>query len=158
MGGLFHSKVQPGQVPGSATNDNAPAGDVGEVVSASVALGSGVGLISGTAANVASISLTPGDWDVFGDCTFTLAAGTVITQGVASISTVTGTTANVPFQFSARVWTTAGGALGGNNETVWVGPTRISIAVATTIYLVAESNFTTAGLTVWGGIRARRVR
>src|ERR1700744_413847 len=62
------SATAAGQIRGTATNDNASAGNVGEyVVSNNTTAQS---LASGTPLNVTSISLTPGDWDVTGSCQF----------------------------------------------------------------------------------------
>jgi hypothetical protein len=45
-------------------SDNAASGKVGEIIAVTVPSASSVSLTSGTPANIASISLTPGDWDV----------------------------------------------------------------------------------------------
>ncbi|HEY6019562.1 MAG TPA: hypothetical protein VIY48_06565, partial [Candidatus Paceibacterota bacterium] len=78
-------------IKGTSTNDNAIAGDVGELITSTVASASGVSLTSTTAANVTSISLTAGDWDVDGTVDFNLAASTSVTVLSASISLTTGT-------------------------------------------------------------------
>ena len=51
---------------GVTTNSNAAAGIVGEYISSSIASGSAVSLTTGVSANVTSISLTAGDWEVYG--------------------------------------------------------------------------------------------
>src|SRR5215472_14162674 len=62
-----------GGIVGVNGASNAAAGNIGEYVTASLAQGSAVNLPGGTATNLTSISLTAGDWDVFGvvSATFT---------------------------------------------------------------------------------------
>src|SRR5215469_13104445 len=78
------------RVKGTATNDNAPAGFVGEVIS-SVVAAPGVALTTATPANVTSMVLTPGDWDVDGAIDFRFGATTSFTNLIGSISTVSAT-------------------------------------------------------------------
>ena len=51
---------------GTTTNDDAAAGKIGEYQSAGIGFGSAISLTTATPANVTSISLTAGDWDVSG--------------------------------------------------------------------------------------------
>jgi len=150
------STITPSQtagIVGTTTNNNANAGSVGEYISSTVASGSAVSLTSGTPANVTSISLTAGDWDVFGAVDFNVGATTVVQLfgGSASTTSATNTSGSVFFSpgFAAGVTTTAGGAI----------PTiRLSLASTTTVYLVAQSNFTVSTMSAYGFIGARRRR
>jgi hypothetical protein len=76
---------------GTTTNDDASAGQFGEVISSTILAASAVALTTGTAANVTSISLTAGDWDVRGDISWTTAGTTNVTRLVASISQTSAT-------------------------------------------------------------------
>ncbi|MGF6309478.1 hypothetical protein ABIB82_003924 [Bradyrhizobium sp. i1.8.4] len=78
------------------TNNNASAGNVGEFISSNVASGSAVALTTGTAADVTSISLTAGDWDVEGMVTFTTTATSSISTVSAYISSASGTLPTAP--------------------------------------------------------------
>src|SRR5215469_14973398 len=80
----------PGQLPGTATNDNAAAGNVGEFVISTVARGSAVPLSTGTAANMTSVSLTAGDWDCTALMLFANTAAT-LTNLQAGINTTSAT-------------------------------------------------------------------
>jgi len=73
---------------GTITNDLAAAGNVGEVVSSFVVIGSPVSLTTNVAANITSISLTAGDWDVQGNVNFagTSATITALTGGISVTS------------------------------------------------------------------------
>jgi predicted nucleic acid-binding protein len=72
-----------GQAPATQTNDSAAAGKVGEFITSNIVVGSAVALTTGTAANVTSVSLTAGDWDVCGEVDLSTAATTNVT-GVSS--------------------------------------------------------------------------
>lgn len=146
-----------GQLQGTATNDDAAAGNVGELISQAVA-SSTISLTNNALANATSIILTPGDWDVSGVGSFITATTTNVTQWLVSISSVSAT---LPA-------TTSGGLIKNNmpafvpgvgvEEVICVGPVRFSVSVNTTIYLVIRSDFTISTQTGGGVIRARRVR
>lgn len=134
-------------IVGTTTNNNANAGSVGEFVTAT---GSGVALTSGTAANITSISLTAGDWDVWGNIEFapTGAAQTILIGG---INTTSATQAATPFREVLQ------GTLTGNNS-AWAPQQRISIAGTTTVFLVGTSTFSGGTVAATGYIAARRAR
>lgn len=146
---------------GSTTNDSATAGNIGEVITATVASASAVSLSTGTGKNVTSISLTAGDWDVSGQVDFVL-AGVTATLFQSGISLATNT---LPSQ--------AGGSGLGTDPLVGVpllttvlsatyaqgiSPVRISLSATTTVYLVAQAAFSVGTTTAYGTIFARRAR
>lgn len=151
---------------GTSTNDNSASGYVGEYKEANLLLASAVSLTTATAANITSIVLTPGDWDVEGMIAFVPAATTSITQFNASLSTTSATLAsNAP---STSTATNIGPfATNVTNHAAYV-PTaevdhqttrvRFSVSAQTTVYLVAEAAFTVSTMTAYGSISARRVR
>ena len=145
-----------GQLPGTATNDNASAGNVGEFISSTTDAGSAVSLTTGTPANVTSISLTAGDWDVTASAYFDTAATTSYTQLVSSISTTSATLNTTAGRYSN--WNTAATVLGTSEISANVPTVRISIASTTTVYLVARAAFTVSTMSAYGFIGARRVR
>lgn len=75
-----------GQRTGTATSDNADAGNVGEYVSSLMAAGSAVALTTATPASMTSISLTAGDWDVDAVFDFTGNITTTVNYLAGSIS------------------------------------------------------------------------
>lgn len=148
-------------VTGTTTNNNAPAGQVGEVITATVAVGSPVTVLNATGVNVTSISLTAGDWDVSGQINFILAGATsTIHQAGISLTTNTlpsqaggsglGTDPLMDFPLPTTVLT--------NTLSLAISPVRISIAATTTVYLVAQASFSVGSETAYGTIRARRER
>lgn len=142
-------------VVGTNTNNNAAAGSVGEFVSSQVLSGSAVALANATAANVTSISLTAGDWDVYGVVQSAPAGTTTMTQLVGAVTTTsaTFTLPGSPGRFSHPYSTAAGVAPGGAT-----GPTRLSLGATTTVYLVAQATFAVSTCAAYGFIGARRIR
>ncbi len=132
-------------VVGTTTNDSAAAGSVGEVTTAT---NSGGTVVSANAAtNVTSISLTAGDWDVFGNV---FGGGSVTSTDLKCwISTTSTTLPSIP---AYNEVSGSGSAFGLSTPTV-----RISISGTTTVYLGGSVNGT-GTLTVYGTITARRRR
>lgn len=141
-------------IVGTTAANNANAGSVGEYIQSVVATGSAVSLTTATPANVTSISLTAGDWDVAGEVGYTIStAASSITCGINTTSAAlpAGTTGNGLSQMASTATT-----LGSSNLAIM--PTRISIAATTTVYLVAQAAFAAGTVAAFGVIRARRVR
>jgi hypothetical protein len=143
------------RIPGTTTNDSAAAGLVGEYISSTIAVGSAVSLTTGTAANVTSISLTAGDWDVTGVVDFRLAATSTVSYLQGSVSLVSATAGAQDTGFSNPYSISAGLSV----DAAEVLPvSRLSLAATTTVYLVATAGFAISTLTAYGTLRARRVR
>jgi hypothetical protein len=128
----------------------------GEYSSATVASGSAVALTTATPANVATLSLTAGTWDISGTIGFTPAVTTSITNlqgGVASVSaTLPGVITGG--QFGAFMTATVPGAVQPAYST---GTRRLIIAATTSVYLVAQASFTVSTMGAFGFLGARRV-
>ena len=134
-------------IGGTGTNGNALAGFVGEVISNTA---SGVSLSGNIAANITSISLTAGDWDVMGSVNYVPATGTTTNYTITSISVNSATHAT---------YITSGGARIASTASAYAAPTtRISIASTTTVYLVGTAQFSVSTMTAGGLIYARRRR
>lgn len=140
-------------VKGTATNDNAAAGYVGEIITSTVESGSAVSLSNATISDVTSISLTAGDWDVDGNVGYSTSGATVtqFLQGIATASGTAGPTGSYsknPVSLSSD-----------SNSWFQDAPTwRVSISSTTTIYLIARSYFSAGTVGAYGFLRARRVR
>lgn len=145
-------------IVGTTTNNDAAAGSVGEYLSASLASGSAIPLTTMTGANVTSLSLTAGDWDVCGEVQLIFPSGTVYNAYVAGISTTSATLPAAP-DISRNGWTGAAqtlpSALGNGFVT---GVKRISLASTTTVYLVCTVGFSAGSPAAYGVLTARRVR
>lgn len=139
-------------VQGTSTNDNAPGGYVGQLISSVIATGSAVSYSNATPKDLTSIILTAGDWDVWGNLTFS-GSGSVLTGALIWIST---TSATIPdaslysgFNSNAVLMQTYGGA---------IPQLRFTVSSPTTIYISGDAVFATGTVTGSGGIYARRRR
>lgn len=157
-----------GQLPGTTTNDNASAGNVGEFIFSAVLVGSAVSLTSSVTANLTSISLTAGDWDV-DMVVYTTVGGT--TQLDEMEIAINGTSATLPTRGAAgsngvqagsnnfqNFIGNLGSGAAGANQTLTTGRTRVSLASTTTIYGVVQTFFTVSTCAIYGVMRARRAR
>jgi len=132
---------------GTATNDSAAAGYIGEYVSST---GSGVALTNGVAANIASLVLSAGDWDVSYVALF---AGAITGTGTTTSISATSATHNYTvgsYIVSPTVPTV-------NSDTCHTITERVSTTGAT-FYFVGSMVFTAGTGTAGGKIHARRVR
>lgn len=145
------------KVLGVGTSGNATVGDVGEFISSTVLSTSAVNLSSGTAANVTSIVLTPGDWDVAGNTAFVAGATTTATVFAGGIGT---SAATLPTSPGAGAFSQLGISVsaGGVEPCFSVGQTRLSLGGTSTAFLVAQSSFAISTMGAYGFIGARRRR
>lgn len=146
--------VSSNAVPGTATNDSAASGIVGEFVSQT---GTATNVGSTAIISVATATLSPGDWDV---------TGTVNFQGGVTAA-VTSLTASLSLSNSAYDVTNAGnitqlfGTWGAVSQWVPAGVRRVSVAVTTPVFLLGQFGGVTGtgtSITNQSFIRARRVR
>jgi hypothetical protein len=148
------SSLPAGQYPGTATNDDAAAGNIGEVKEGSLGIAVS-NLTTGVAAALVGISLTAGDWEVYYICYFTTTSTTTVTNercGPSTTSALDGTVGNnAQFQANAVV-------VGAGENTVAGPPVRYSLASSTTINLIAQSAFGGSTMKIGGKIRAIRTR
>lgn len=136
---------------GTTTNDNAAAGSVGELITASD-LSATLSLTSATATNVVSISLTAGDWDVTGY----VAVGGTTTSMVQFNGWISSISATLPAIRAQMSYTWSAAALGQSGVVVPGLP--FSLASTTTIYLSMSAAYTGGTAVGLGQINARRVR
>jgi hypothetical protein len=145
-----------GQLAGTPTNDAANTGFVGETVDGSAALSS-VSLTNATAANLTSISLTAGDWEISGAGYFLPAATTTVLALHASIGTTPATKVSTIGRFGAVSFNAIVMAAN-ENTSIPVPPFRLSLAAPATVFLVGWAQFGTSTCAAGGTIHARRLR
>lgn len=150
--------VDGGQLPATATNDNATVGRLGEYVSSTVAVGDAVALTTTVGANVTNRSFTPGDWDVWGNGAFTGNGATTVAYLRVSLSTTSATPNATPGFASQDIQNGATPFASGNVFLGCAGPAQFSFATTTTVYLVADAGFATSTCSAFGVISARRAR
>lgn len=149
-------------IQGTTLADNAFAGDVGELIFSTVPVGSAVSVVTATPVNITSISLTAGDWDIDGLIDFLPAATTNVTVWNSSISVTSATLSTQPggsgLSPDSTMTINQAAQVPAALVMVPIGTSRLSIAVTTTVYLVAQATFTVSTMTAYGTLRARRIR
>jgi hypothetical protein len=148
--------IVPGQVPGTATNDNAASGFVGEFISSSIVSGSAVTLTTATPANITSVSLTAGDWECSAGATRTFGATTSVTILKTSLSTTTA--ADGSLATGTMVQRSTPAQVPVTDYTHVIGPVRVSLNATTSMFLVADDTFTVSTDKGYGFLRCRRAR
>lgn len=156
LGGLDNQGALLGTSGGAAAN----AGSVGEIIRSTVPVGSAVALTTATSANVTSVSLTAGDWDIWGVIDYALSAASSSIQQ-AGLSLVSATLAGQaggsglgpdPNDISPFSTTTVTGTLS-------LAPlTTLLISATTTLFLVANATFSAGTISAYGTLTARRRR
>ena len=134
---------------GTTTNDDAKAGEIGEYLSAT----GSTGFSNNVPANIATLSLTAGDWDVRGQVAFGTTLG--ILEARAWLSSASGASAPL----GESIISLAGGTtvLSAGTQLL-AGPARFSLGADATVYLGGLARFTSGAATANGTLSARRVR
>lgn len=141
-------------IQGTTTNDTANAGVVGEYISASATYGAYTsGFVS-----ITSVSLKAGDWDVGCFAALNQPTGQSLFDYIqfglsTSNATLTGYNTNY-----TNNYVPASAIAYYIDFQASPGLQRISLSATTTIYLVFRAGFTAGTLSLYGFIRARRVR
>jgi hypothetical protein len=146
-----------GHQNGTATNDNAALGEIGEYIESIITSGSAVSVVSGTPKTITSITLTAGDWEVDTVAQFLPANTTQFSQLAVSMSLVTNTNDVTPgrfFQVPQNTITSNGASA----YSTALPNYRFSLSGSTTIFMVVTTTFSVSTMTSFGIIRARRAR
>jgi hypothetical protein len=149
------------KIQGVTDASNAAAGYVGEVISSVLLIGSEITLSSLVAANITSLSLTPGDFDVWGEVWFDAAGTTSVSSIAGAINTVSATFPTVPAvgtSVACIAFTGLTEVAAGVQQTCPIQACQININATTTIYLNARSGFSISTMKAYGKIMARRRR
>lgn len=145
-----------GQYRGTQTNTAAPAGYMGEVLSANVAAASEVALSTGVQANIASLSITAGNWMVWGMVTFDIAVTTTVSNIAASFNAASATFTTVNIDFS-QILSTTNLYTGAGKVTLQTPTQFLSLSGSTTYYLNAVATFAVSTLAGFGKMFAVRI-
>lgn len=152
-GGAFAKKLYAGQLigGGTTTNDSPAAGGIGEVLTISNATNNS--LSNGTVFSLGSVSLTAGDWDVWGIASFsgTGATSTFTIGAIGTTNTTLGTNGD-----GTRAQINQNLASQDSNFTV--GPFPLKLSGATTYYFNIRADFSAGTVTGKGTLYARRRR
>lgn len=140
-------------IQGTSTNNAVATGYVGELVSSVIASASAVTVGNATATNITTISLTAGDWDLWGNINMSLSAvGNVAMYGWISI-----TSASLPNESLFNAINLSTVSLFSGTGFAVPGLT-LQLAATTTVYLSCYQNQTSGTTKFCGGIFARRRR
>jgi hypothetical protein len=146
------------QLLGSATNDNAAVGYVGEYSSSDITSGAAVALTTGVSANVTSMALPAGDYDVWINTSFKGGATTTVSFIQASISTVSATLDGTDGRIANTFFNGAAPFGSITHIDNVVGPVRLSLSTTTTVYYVAAASFGVSTMAAYGILQWRRRR
>lgn len=137
-----------GQIPGTDTNNNATAGNIGEYIFSN---SGAVACASNVPTNMTSIVLTAGDWIVYGNVVVSLSGSATFFSGWITLVSATPPGADLEtfFNFSASALSSSG---------FTVPERRISVAAPTTVYIGVKAVFSSGVCGSSGNIYARRVR
>lgn len=144
---------------GTTTSDSAAAGSVGQFIDSAVLIGAAVSLTNSTTANVTSIVLTPGDWDIGGNILFTGGASTVCIDAIGLLNTSSATLLDQAFMSQMSFAAGATPFATGNTGMALMGQQiQVTAATTTTVYLIARAGFTISTCAAAGYVWARRRR
>jgi hypothetical protein len=136
---------------GTSTNNIAPSGVIGQLVSSVVNSGSAVNIpTSGVAINVTSISVPAGNWDIFGNV-FILSNGYNLASVSCWSSLTSGMAPDSSLYNSVAINTSPFIQVAQN-----IPQQNYNFSVTTTVYLSCAATFASGTNTACGGIYARR--
>jgi len=137
-------------IQGTTTNDSPAAGSVGEVIACTP---SSIGMTSNTAITLCSMSLTAGDWDVYGQVAFVPAASTTVQQLVMGVNTV-----NNALPASPNVTNLQLTFLTGAQQNLPLPATVEKLSGTATVYCVAQASFAVSTMSGQCNMFGRRRR
>jgi len=141
---------------GTTAGDNALPGQIGEYLTAQRLQANAVALTTGTSTVVATLALTPGDWDVWGNAGFSLSGvtGTPVLRGWLNSSGGAGAPSMDQYGGNAVI----GPAAAAGVAMLAVPAIRVSLAAAGNVTLGATCTFAAGTVSGFGSIMARRRR
>jgi hypothetical protein len=139
---------------GTTTNDNAVAGQIGEYMGVQRLSTAALALTTNVDAALTSLTLTAGDWDVWGSLgvTMTNPANVMLRGWINPTGTVS---PSIDQMGGNAIEPVANGVL---QAIVPLTPMRVSIAASTVVTLGTNCSFTSGTISAWGKLMARRAR
>ena len=141
---------------GVTNGGNAASGVVGEYLSSVVLAGGAIGLSTGVSADITTLALAAGDYDVWGSVVFSPAASTTVTALEGWIGNASATPPTLPNGGAMVSIQTA--FTTGVIQALPVGTQRVTSSGPVTLYLSVQAAFGTSTMTGFGGMWARRRR
>jgi hypothetical protein len=134
------------QLSGQTSGSAFASGYVGEVISSIILTVSSVSIVSATTTNMLQISVTPGNWDLFGNFVI---SGSTVSEVACAISSVSATFPDESY------WSYVNNASGAALSAGPVPTFNVNISTTTIYYLVINAVVTGSGK-MSGAIYARR--
>lgn len=136
----------------------AAAGDKGEYLTANSP--AAVNLVTLVTANVASIALPPGDWDIWGAVIFqpTGTGPNSLSSAISGVSGALPSNADVTAGFGTMSETWSSSMPSGKRQVLLTGQCTSNLATVKNVFLVAQASFGGGSVAVSGYISARRAR
>jgi hypothetical protein len=141
-----------GGIIGTTQSTTANAGNVGQIFTSQIVAGTPVSISSNTPTDLTSVTVTAGDWDIWGNLTF-LSNSLTVTSMMAWTNL---TSATAPDQ--SLIAMTQQNTPGGNNASCVVPLQRVNVSTSTPIYISGQATYITGSLTMCGEIFCRRRR
>lgn len=138
-----------GQIPGTTTNNNANAGNIGEAVDATRLYASSLSMTSTVPINVVSVLLQPGDWQV---------SGNVFIDPSISATSYSGAISVTSASYPDNCFLTGSSGISFTDNGFSTSTIRVSTNITITVYLVASATFASGTCIVCGYMLARRMR
>lgn len=157
IGGSLVTIGTASKIAGTATNDSAASGIIGEEIISNQSTYTNY-TTTATYQQIVTISLTAGDWDITAAGTFSGNSATLTTtaNAIFLVGTVTASaTGAVEGQSLLYI---DQNIVGASKQSITIGPFRVSIASTTSYFLNTQSTFTVGNPQFVGFIRARRIR
>lgn len=140
-----------------ATNSNTNPGsaEVGNFQSSNVLVGSAVAAASGSAVDITSLSLTAGNWLVWGNAVVTTSGGTMTAVNVW-LGTASASEPTRP-NFGGQQFIQGLSLAGGSDFILGTGMKRISQSSTASVYLTVRQTGSTGSPTAYGFLAAMRL-
>ena len=143
---------------GTATNDSAAVGYIGENPTIDLPAASAVSVTSGTAANIGSILLQPGQYTVIGNFAFDSGGGTCAATFMAAYITTTSAGGLPAGPNGGLLVRQALPFTVGNTNIFAIGGGTLKVATATTYYFVGVVTFSGGAPGIYGHVEFIRAR
>lgn len=144
-------KIESKYIKPNTTGVDNPAGAPGEHLVSELLAAAGIALTTATAANIVSLSLPPGDWEV--------SAASVVTASGANLTAVSSsiTPTSATLNTLGKTGTVSEDGITATNIARAIAPKRFNTKIPLTVYLVISATFAAGTAKGYGTIKARRV-
>lgn len=145
-------------IVGTATNNSAVAGNIGEEINSTVSTYTNYSTTA-TYQNITSITLTAGDWDLSAFFTYSANSSTITaaSNAIFAISTTTASASGATEGLNIN-YVPQAALLGTSKFSDAIPSYRVSLSGTTTYYLNTQASFTVGNPQFVGSLRARRCR